>query len=175
MSFKNIKANNQGFTIVELLIVVVVIAILAAITIVSYNGITNRANASAAASAASAVQKKSELFVSDGPTSAYPRTLSDLTGAAAVSQASPAKTTSSSDAWYVAANSLKFTSTPATNPDATNGKDTVRYAVCGTGSGAATASTFTPTGATIYYWDFQNTQTKQIVIGTIGSYCPTTF
>jgi prepilin-type N-terminal cleavage/methylation domain-containing protein len=36
--------EQQGFTIVELLIVVVVIAILAAITIVSYNGITNRAN-----------------------------------------------------------------------------------------------------------------------------------
>ena len=36
--------NKQGFTIVELLIVIVVIAILAAITIVSYNGITNSAN-----------------------------------------------------------------------------------------------------------------------------------
>jgi prepilin-type N-terminal cleavage/methylation domain-containing protein len=34
---------RQGFTIVELLIVVIVIAILAAITIVAYNGITNRA------------------------------------------------------------------------------------------------------------------------------------
>lgn len=34
---------HQGFTIVELLIVIVVIAILAAITIVSYNGITQRA------------------------------------------------------------------------------------------------------------------------------------
>lgn len=35
--------RSEGFTIVELLIVVVVIAILAAITIVSYRGITNRA------------------------------------------------------------------------------------------------------------------------------------
>jgi prepilin-type N-terminal cleavage/methylation domain-containing protein len=35
--------TNNGFTIVELLIVVVVIAILATITIVSYNGITKRA------------------------------------------------------------------------------------------------------------------------------------
>jgi len=34
--------NKQGFTIVELLIVVVVIAILAAITIVAYNGVQNR-------------------------------------------------------------------------------------------------------------------------------------
>jgi len=34
---------RQGFTIVELLIVIVVIAILAAITVVAYNGIQNRA------------------------------------------------------------------------------------------------------------------------------------
>lgn len=39
-----IKHKVQGFTIVELLIVVVVIAILAAITIVTYNGITQQAN-----------------------------------------------------------------------------------------------------------------------------------
>lgn len=36
--------NRQGFTIVELLIVIVVIAILAAITVVAYNGIQTRAN-----------------------------------------------------------------------------------------------------------------------------------
>lgn len=35
---------SDGFTIVELLIVIVVIGILAAITVVSYNGVTNRAN-----------------------------------------------------------------------------------------------------------------------------------
>jgi prepilin-type N-terminal cleavage/methylation domain-containing protein len=35
---------NQGFTIVELLIVIVVIGILAAITIVAYNGVTARAS-----------------------------------------------------------------------------------------------------------------------------------
>jgi len=49
---------KQGFTIVELLIVVVVIAILAAITIVSYNGVQNRAKTSAAQSAASQAGKK---------------------------------------------------------------------------------------------------------------------
>ena len=38
-----LSRNKQGFTIVELLIVVVVIAILAAITIVSFNGIQARA------------------------------------------------------------------------------------------------------------------------------------
>lgn len=37
------RVSKQGFTIVELLIVIVVIGILAAITIVAYNGIQNRA------------------------------------------------------------------------------------------------------------------------------------
>lgn len=36
--------QQQGFTIVELLIVIVIIGILAAITVVSYRGIQNRAN-----------------------------------------------------------------------------------------------------------------------------------
>lgn len=36
--------RREGFTIVELLIVIVVIAILAAISIVSYTGIQQRAN-----------------------------------------------------------------------------------------------------------------------------------
>jgi prepilin-type N-terminal cleavage/methylation domain-containing protein len=54
--------EKQGFTIVELLIVVVVIAILAAISIVAYNGITNRAKVSAASSALNQAVKKIALF-----------------------------------------------------------------------------------------------------------------
>ncbi len=52
----NLRKNQQGFTIVELLIVVVVIAILAAISIVAYTGITARANNSTAAATAKAVK-----------------------------------------------------------------------------------------------------------------------
>lgn len=69
---------NNGFTIVELLIVVVVIAVLAAITIVSYNGITNRANESAVEAGASTIQRKAELFASDSSSGKYPTALTDL-------------------------------------------------------------------------------------------------
>lgn len=53
---------KQGFTIVELLIVVVVIAILAAITIVSYNGITKSANEAAAKAELSSLNKAVEMY-----------------------------------------------------------------------------------------------------------------
>lgn len=65
-----IKNNQKGFTIVELLIVIVVIAILAAITIVAFNGIQNRAKASSAQSAANTVIKKAEA--ANSVASSYP-------------------------------------------------------------------------------------------------------
>jgi len=46
--YRTISHQRQGFTIVELLIVVVVIAILAAITVVSYNGITQQSTSAVA-------------------------------------------------------------------------------------------------------------------------------
>ena len=60
MTLKNIKP--QGFTIVELLIVIVVIAILAAITIVAYNGVQNRAKTTSAQSLANNIVKKAEVY-----------------------------------------------------------------------------------------------------------------
>lgn len=50
--------KQDGFTIVELLIVVVVIAVLAAITIVAYNGVSIQAKEAAARSIASQLERK---------------------------------------------------------------------------------------------------------------------
>jgi len=65
--------NKQGFTIVELLIVVVVIAILAAITIVAYNGIQNRAKVSALVSELSNASK--QLKIDHTLKGAYPESI----------------------------------------------------------------------------------------------------
>jgi len=68
--------QRQGFTIVELLIVVVVIAILASITIVSYNGITKSARNSAVQSTLSQAAQKLEITRMNNADDAYPATLS---------------------------------------------------------------------------------------------------
>jgi prepilin-type N-terminal cleavage/methylation domain-containing protein len=73
------QSQNQtrnGFTIVELLIVVVVIAVLAAITIVSYNGITQRAKAAVAQGAVDQAVKKLAIATLDDE--AYPSELRSL-------------------------------------------------------------------------------------------------
>ncbi len=58
-------SKKNGFTIVELLIVIVVIAILAAISIIAYNGIRNRADNTSVQSDLSQVRKLMEVYKID--------------------------------------------------------------------------------------------------------------
>lgn len=67
------NANKQnGFTIVELLIVIVVIGILAAISIVAYSGIQDRAYDAAVRNDLNALAKKYELYKIDSTNERYP-------------------------------------------------------------------------------------------------------
>lgn len=143
MSFTDIKTKSQGFTIVELLIVVVVIAILAAITIVSYTGITNRANAAGAQETASNVQKKVETYAADSPAGNYTKAINDLTAPG--------------NSWTLPSSTLT-----TSNPTASNGSNTVQYRICGrANSGTSTVAApntiggiAVPTGYIIAYWDY---------------------
>lgn len=65
VSLSKLNTPQQGFTIVELLIVVVVIAILAAITIVAYNGIQTRAKAAVISSSLKSIEKALKSTVMD--------------------------------------------------------------------------------------------------------------
>jgi len=68
--------QRDGFTIVELLIVIVVVAILAAITVVAYNGIQARANLASVQSDLTSLARKYELFFVDN--GRYPNSVPDL-------------------------------------------------------------------------------------------------
>ena len=69
------KQTSNGFTIVELLIVIVVIGILAAITIVAYNGIQDRARTTALISDLTTSSK--QLQIDQGFNGTYPATIAE--------------------------------------------------------------------------------------------------
>lgn len=62
----NLRNKQEGFTIVELLIVIVVIAILAAISIVAFTGVQQRARDSERASDVSNIVKSLTALTTDG-------------------------------------------------------------------------------------------------------------
>lgn len=68
--------KDEGFTIVELLIVIVVIAILAAISIVAYNNVSKKANASAAQSDLSNFERK--LMAYHAVQGTFPTSVADM-------------------------------------------------------------------------------------------------
>lgn len=148
MSLTDIKNKSQGFTIVELLIVVVVIAILAAITIVSYNGITNKANASAAKSTAASLQKKIELYQADK--GRYPISLAEMSASG-----------SSGESWYITNGSV----TPdGVDPTSTSGKTRVKVVSCGN----ATPAAGNVTGVRLSWYDYEKSsnQVTNMDLGT---------
>ena len=127
----NLRKNQKGFTIVELLIVVVVIAILAAISIVAYTGITNRANRSAAMEAANSV--KSVAVAYNGANSQYPTSKAEFVSGG-------------TDAIAKLPCDITFASSVLTAAPTTTGPKTV--------SVTRHPSTGTIVGFTITYWDY---------------------
>ena len=144
MSLNN-KIKQQGFTIVELLIVIVVIGILAAITIVAYNGVQNRAKTSAGQSLAGQIAKKAEAW--NTIKSAYP-TLTELTTGA----------TDAPEAKLDNASSIQATDVNGTS--AAGGK-VVTYQKCAT------------SGAVVKYWDYAASPAAAVTqnIGTVAGAC----
>jgi len=144
MSLNN-KIKQQGFTIVELLIVIVVIGILAAITIVAYNGIQNRGKAAAAQSLANAVVKKAEAW--NTIQSSYPSYCQLTTGT--TNATGTTTCTAGATAGPVEAKLDDASKVSATAP---GNESTVLYKTC-------------TTGAQVQYWDATVPGLKFVGIG----------
>lgn len=136
----NLKQNQKGFTIVELLIVIVVIAILAAISIVAYTGIQNRAKTSAGQSAASQVEKKAQAYYTVEST--YPF------NEAAFADADVPEAALEGNLTFV---TMTFDAGDFVEADANSG-EAIGYVACD--DGAAAADQASTTGIQIAYWDF---------------------
>lgn len=149
MTTKNIK--NQGFTLVELLIVIVIIAILTVVSLVAYNGLQNQAKTSAAKSAADAVAKKAELY--NTAKSKYPHALEDLTnktvGTPAVSQ--------TGEPYYLDVSTVKSSgATALADGHAPAEANTIEYKPCGTND----------SGADVKYYNFSTNKVETRRIGS---------
>ncbi len=91
------KNYPQGFTIVELLIVIVVIAILAAISVVAYSGLQSRAQAAVIQSDLATAKKKLLIYQADN--GQFPATTANL-GNADISVTRSAYDTTGNNLYY---------------------------------------------------------------------------
>lgn len=122
------KANNKGFTIVELLIVIVIIGILATIGFVSFASAQNKAKKSKAQSITAQVRSKLGEYYTDN--NSYPLSKGDLT---TYMNANGAGATATE--FNATGNPYTYTGTPS--------------ATCTTAANDCTAYTL---GATASYW-----------------------
>jgi len=147
------KQNNQGFTIVELLVVIVVIGVLAAITIVSFDGVQAKARTVVSVSTVDQVRQKADIWntlIGSYPDLAQLRTNSmnppniDTAGGAA----GPIEAKLSSPNIAIGAE---------INPERADGGGTVFYAPCWDGTKLG--------GGTITYWNFSTNAPVSVRVG----------
>lgn len=134
---KNLKKNQKGFTIVELLIVIVVIGILAAIVIVAYNGIQNRAKNTGAQTSAENLAKKVEAF--NSVTGAYP--VYNAAGTVTTQLAANKESDLTGSGVTIAYSGIS----------GSNGQGTVQLKLCGATAPAAGSAA---TGYEVWAWDY---------------------
>ncbi len=155
MTTKNIK--NQGFTLVELLIVIVIIAILTVVSLVAYNGLQNQAKTSAAKSAADAVAKKAELY--NTAKSKYPANLGVLTSkTVTVGTSSESQT---GEPYYLDEKTVKTPDSALTDGHAPGEANTIEYKQC--------PDTGDATGAHVKYYNFSTSKVEERTIGSCAS------
>ncbi len=166
MSLSNIKrmADERGFTIVELLIVIVIIGILAAIVIVAYSGITSKANDSSYQADAASIAKATEGYNADS--GSYPLAANVTSGVYTAPAGVTALTTSLPANVYI----VPVTAAPTATTLATSACTTAStWAVCKLSTAATKyyAVWLKSAGACIYY--LQTAGTAAVKNTTAGS------